>query len=107
MRKVLYILGQLSDEDIYWMTRTGIRRRLVAGDQLILEGQPISAMYILIEGNLEVTNKGIGVLAKLGIGEIVGEMSFIDAAPPSATVTAVDDCLVLQLNNGLPMLRVL
>lgn len=100
MKKVLYILGQLSDEDIDWMTRSGKRRRVDAGEHLILEGQPISAMYILIEGSLEVSNKNIGVLAKLGIGEIVGEMSFIDRAPPSATVTALDNCLVLQLEKA-------
>ncbi|HEY9806580.1 MAG TPA: cyclic nucleotide-binding domain-containing protein, partial [Candidatus Obscuribacterales bacterium] len=34
---------------------------------------------------------------KLATGEIVGEMSFIDAQPPSATVKAVEGCLFLAL----------
>lgn len=34
---------------------------------------------------------------RLGSGEVVGEMSFIDARPPSATVTAVEPAVVLAV----------
>src|SRR4029077_17523029 len=35
----------------------------------------------------------------LEVGEIVGEISFVDSAPPSATVTAVSDGFVLFLDK--------
>ncbi len=99
MKKVLYIMGQLADEDIEWMTRAGTRRQLTAGDQLIRQGEAASAMFIVIRGLLKVSVTDLGTLATLSVGEMVGEMSFLDSAPPSATVTAIDACLVLQLSK--------
>jgi CRP-like cAMP-binding protein len=40
-------------------------------------------------------------LARLTSGEIVGEMSFVDANPPSATVAALDRGVVLALPRAL------
>ena len=41
----------------------------------------------------------MGEIARLGVGEIVGEMSFVNSAPPSATVRAVGDGLALFLDK--------
>jgi CRP/FNR family transcriptional regulator, cyclic AMP receptor protein len=49
-----------------------------------------------------VTAQAAGEIARLGVGEIVGEMSFVDSAPPSATVTAVGECLALFLDKESP-----
>jgi CRP/FNR family transcriptional regulator, cyclic AMP receptor protein len=46
-----------------------------------------------------VTEHTAGEIAWLGVGEVVGEMSFLDAAPPSATVTALGDGLALFLDK--------
>ena len=66
---------------------------------LIREGQPIAAVYILLNGTVEVTGSGLGGAKpiRLGCGEVVGEMSFIESRPPSATVTAVEDSVVLSI----------
>jgi CRP/FNR family cyclic AMP-dependent transcriptional regulator len=99
MKKVLYILGQLSDTDADWMTRTGHRETVSAGAVLIRQGHPIDHLYIVLDGNLSVTDARLGnrELARLGAGEMVGEMSFVDAAPPNATVTAVQNSVVLAI----------
>ena len=44
MRKVLYIFGLLTDADIDWMARVGIRRRLKDGEILIEQGKPIGSI---------------------------------------------------------------
>jgi len=97
MRKVLYILGHLDDRDVDWIAHSGIIRRVAAGHRLITEGMPISSLYILVEGRLSVTVASVGQIASLGAGEVVGEMSFVDAAPPSASVEALEDCVVVEL----------
>jgi len=98
MRKALYLLGQLSDTDIEWMIREGARQRIPAGSVLIREGQPIDALYIILDGSVEVSGTGVaGTAIRLGCGEVVGEMSFIDARPPSATVTAAEGLVVLGI----------
>ncbi len=99
MRKVLYILGQLSDEDIEWLVANGRREAVSPGATLIQEGTPVAAVYIILDGLLAVLAGGAAEteVARLGAGEIVGEMSFVDARPPSASVRALRDSLVLAV----------
>ncbi|NVO17766.1 MAG: cyclic nucleotide-binding domain-containing protein [Rhodoplanes sp.] len=99
MRKVLYLFGVLTDADIEWMARTGARRRLVDGQVLIREGQDVDALVLLLEGELLVTAEDFGQIARLGVGEIVGEVSLVDSAPASATVTARGDGQALFLDR--------
>jgi CRP-like cAMP-binding protein len=99
MRKVLYIFGLLTDADIAWIARTGTRRRVDNGEVLIREGLPVESVIILLQGEFVVTAQAVGEIARLGAGEIVGEMSFVDSAPPSATIVAVSDGLALFLDK--------
>ena len=99
MRKVLYIFGQLSDEDIEWMSRAGRRQRTLDGQVLLREGEQVSHLFIMLEGVVTVAVSGLGVVAELGSGEVIGEMSFVDSAPAAATVTAVGGGTVLALDK--------
>jgi CRP/FNR family transcriptional regulator, cyclic AMP receptor protein len=103
MEKVLFILSELDDDDIDWVLETGKRKELPIGTVLIQQGQPIDAVYILLEGQLSVTTTGAQgrEIATLFTGEVVGEMSFIDTRPPSATVTAKTAAIVLCLPRSL------
>jgi CRP-like cAMP-binding protein len=101
VRKVLYILGRLEDEDIDWFVENGERRRAKPGTVLITEGKPVDVMHIVLEGHLQVTARhSPAPIATLGAGEVVGELSFLDARPPSATVTAEDDVTVLAVKRA-------
>ncbi|MBR9972543.1 cyclic nucleotide-binding domain-containing protein [Magnetospirillum sulfuroxidans] len=101
MRKVLYILGQLDDMDVDWLARQGRKRQIPAGEVLVREGMPCSSVFILLEGGVEVTIQGLGCVANLASGEMIGELSFVDSAPPSATVTAQTACVVLDVDKTL------
>ncbi|MGH2394516.1 MAG: cyclic nucleotide-binding domain-containing protein [Candidatus Limnocylindria bacterium] len=105
MRKVLYILGQLDDADVEWLAEAGHRERVADGQALIREGQKIDAVYIVLEGAVTVDVAGLGQIARLGSGEIVGEISFVDTRPPSATVTALGDAQVLRLEREVLLAR--
>jgi CRP/FNR family transcriptional regulator, cyclic AMP receptor protein len=99
MKKVLFILGELTDDDIDWMISIGKREEIAADTILIGEGQAIDTLYILLDGVLKVytTAAGDKEIATLTSGEVVGEMSFVDSRPPSATVRAVESSLVLAI----------
>ena len=99
MRKVLYIFGLLSDADVEWMAQTGIRRRLSDGDVIIREGESTDSLIFLLEGELLATTRRLGQIARMGVGEVVGEMSLVDSALPSATITASGNGLALCLNK--------
>jgi CRP/FNR family transcriptional regulator, cyclic AMP receptor protein len=99
MRKVLYIFGLLSDADVEWMAQAGLRRRLSDGDVVIREGESADSLIFLLEGELLVTTRRLGQIARLGVGEVVGEISLVDSAPPSATITASGNGMALFLDK--------
>src|SRR4051794_25898172 len=103
MRKVLYIFGLLTDADVEWMARNGMRRRVRDGEVVIRQGENVQWLILLLEGEFSVAAEGFGEVAIMGVGEIVGEISLVDSAPPSATVTALGDCTALFLDRSTLM----
>jgi bacteriocin-type transport-associated protein len=103
MRKVLFILSELADADLDWMVENGTRQTVPGGTVLIREGQPIDVLYVLLDGHLSVTLAALGgkEVATLRSGEILGELSFLDARPPSASVIARDEVTVLSFPRAL------
>jgi CRP/FNR family transcriptional regulator, cyclic AMP receptor protein len=97
MRKALYILADLHDEDIIWMARNAAVRRLASGDTLISAGIAVTHLYFVIEGTLEVIVGADTRVAELGLGDVVGEMSFVEKRLPSASVRALSDAQVIAI----------
>ena len=54
MRKVLFLFGQLSDDDVEWVTGAGTKRFLPRGEVLIRQGVPVESVFIVLEGRLAV-----------------------------------------------------
>lgn len=101
MRKALYFMGALNDLDIQWMAENGAKRFVQAGTRLVTEGLPIDSLYIVLEGGLAVEVKGHRApIADLKSGEMVGEISFIDARPPLASITASQNTHVLEISRA-------
>jgi CRP/FNR family cyclic AMP-dependent transcriptional regulator len=105
MRKVLFIFGVLNDSDIDWMARAGSRRTIGKQEVLIHEGVPIDAVVLLLQGRMGVNVSGAGEIAQIAAGDFIGEMSLVDSVPPSATVTAKVDCVVLFLDKQVLLRR--
>ena len=68
-------------------------KAVVAGQKLITEGDKTKDVYLITRGEVEVRShvaNGEVVLAKLGAGQIVGEVSAAMGVPRTSTVTALD-----------------
>jgi CRP/FNR family transcriptional regulator, cyclic AMP receptor protein len=103
LRKVLFILGQLTDSDVDRLGKLGNVEDVEAGAELIRQGDHIEKLYIVLSGSFTVTQesgKKTAELALLRTGEIIGEMSFVDAAPTAATVIAAEPSSVLAIPRG-------
>jgi CRP/FNR family cyclic AMP-dependent transcriptional regulator len=100
MRKALYVMGILDDEDVEWIASRGRNLGVRKDEILIREGEPVDALFILLDGSLNVSAGGAKV-ATLHSGEIVGEISFVDSLPPSATVTAAQFSHVLAIPRAM------
>ena len=101
MRKALFFLGILNDSDLDWMIAQGTKKEVAAGSVLIHEGRPLDSMFIILDGRFGVSTLAVAGkdIASLMCGEIVGEMSFLDSRPPSASVRALEKCCVLAISR--------
>lgn len=97
MRKVLYLFGQLNDSDLDWLIARGAKQRVSPGETLIEKGKNIDALYILLDGILEVSGLPNEKRVRLNSGEVVGEISLLDSRPPTATITAVSAAELLRV----------
>ncbi|MBN1565202.1 MAG: cyclic nucleotide-binding domain-containing protein [Anaerolineae bacterium] len=104
MRRALYVLGQLSDEHIEWLIAKGKRARAPAGHVLITEGAANEFVYIVLDGTLGIYVNANGremKVAERGAGDILGEMSFIEDLPASATVKAERESILFTMPKTL------
>jgi CRP/FNR family cyclic AMP-dependent transcriptional regulator len=96
MRKALYFLGILDDSDAIWLATSGKARSISAGTVIIQQGVPLDSVFIVLDGQLQVYSGSVEI-ARLLAGEIVGEISFVDSRPPSASVKTAVDSQVLAV----------
>ena len=75
---------------------------VVAGAQLLREGEHARSMFIVREGELQILKSGRGgteyKLAVLKTGDVVGEMALIDIQPRSATARAIGQATLYVLD---------
>ncbi len=62
-------------------------KALADGEAVFREGEAADAMYVVLEGEVDVLYDG-RVIETVGPGGIVGEMALIENAPRSATAVA-------------------
>ncbi|HTR57542.1 MAG TPA: cyclic nucleotide-binding domain-containing protein [Casimicrobiaceae bacterium] len=80
-------------------------RQLGAGEILFRAGDPGDALYIVARGRVAVLQAPQGAtsgereIAQLGEGKAFGEMALLSGAPRSATVRAVTDAELLQIDK--------
>jgi CRP-like cAMP-binding protein len=81
----------LDDEQRRLLSDHSTARAFAAGDVILEEGAPASALHLVGSGSVAVEKAHLGgriALAELGPGDLVGEVSFLDGSPTSASVVA-------------------
>jgi CRP/FNR family cyclic AMP-dependent transcriptional regulator len=68
------------------------------GQYVFKAGDPGEAMYIVIEGEVEILDGSI-LLETSGQGSIVGELALIDDEPRSATAVAKTECKLVVVDR--------
>ncbi len=61
------------------------------GEKLLHRGRQTKFVYLLAQGKANVESLSQATIATIGPGEIAGEMSFLESAPASASVSAAED----------------
>ena len=91
----------LDDKELTILAGHAHEHRLEKGETLIAEDRPGHSMFVIVDGEFEVTVSGEpDPVAKLGKGAIVGEMSLLTGSPRNATVTAASKGEVVEVDKA-------
>jgi len=110
------VFEELSRREIQNIARIAYQRHYGVGEVIIHEGQNAAGMYIMVDGQAEVTkvleDGTILHLTTLENSELFGDVGLLDSSPRTATVKATRDSSVigffrpelLELMNSNPRL---
>jgi CRP/FNR family cyclic AMP-dependent transcriptional regulator len=90
------LLSRLALAQIERVAACGELETFEAGEVIVAEGGLGDALYLVLTGQVQVS-KNAHPLATLPPGEFFGEMSLVEPAPRSATVTAVETSFLFRL----------
>lgn len=100
--KAMPLLADLPHSEVERLASRAKVEHYVIGEELIKEGTSGSMAYFVVSGTCDVRRKRGSQqrrVATMGPGDFFGELSIIDPAPRTATVTAAEDVTVLVLSG--------
>lgn len=97
------LFAALSEDDARALRSTMATTRIDRGETLFKEGEQGDRLYILTTGKMKLGRTSPdgreNLVAVLGPGEMLGELSLFDPGPRSATATAVAQCELISLGH--------
>ncbi len=112
--KAVPMLRDLDEEELRQFLKIARRTRFPRGSAILTEGQTGETMYIIEEGTVEISKTLVlikgqesardrdKVLTKLSAENhaIFGEVALFEQSQRTATVTALTDCLLLEISKA-------
>jgi len=90
--------------DIASIAKLGGARKYNIDETIFYAGDSGHEMFIILKGKVGVLINSIDgfpiKVAELGPGDFFGEMSLLEGMPRSATVEALEDCIVMVINEN-------
>src|SRR5918997_2052491 len=102
LRRVPLFAG-LSEEDLERLYQMAETVSVPAGQLVLQEGDPGDALYVILDGELEITKRQGGqdiLLAVSRAGEFLGEMSLLEQRPRSASVRTLQESRLLVISQA-------
>ncbi len=93
----------LTSDDERLLAEHAEAQRFERNERILEEGAHRAALFVIVSGGARVERAhfGRGVsYARLGPGDVFGEVSFLDAAPASASIIADDDLVEIAVVDG-------
>lgn len=79
-------------------------KKFAKGDTIAREGEPGKELYILLQGRVAIYKGSIKLTEFDQKGVIIGEISVILGKKRTATIRAMDDCLMLPIPGDMDFL---
>jgi CRP/FNR family transcriptional regulator, cyclic AMP receptor protein len=94
------VFRHFSDPQLVQLAQTGKRESFRHAQVLSREGVDERDIFVVLEGKLHACRRtpiGTQVLSGIGVGDIAGEISFLDHKPRSSTLIGVEAGLTLRI----------
>jgi CRP/FNR family cyclic AMP-dependent transcriptional regulator len=108
----IFLFQDLEEDELHQVLRNTTSQEFSAGAVIVQEGEPGDSMFIMCQGEVQITKQLTLMLEedtpkervmtrlKAADGVSFGEMALLENEVRSATVTALSDCLLLELRRG-------
>jgi CRP-like cAMP-binding protein len=96
--KSIDLFSQIPGEDLAQVALISTEEQKDLGEEIFAEGESGDALFLVIDGRVRVHRQD-RMIAELGERECFGEMALLDAAPRSATVTALAETNLLKITR--------
>ncbi len=97
------LFRQLAPDRLEWLSHHLHRRIFPAGSNLAMTEQPGEVVYIILDGTIKIYNQNLDgtevILAILGAGDTVGEMSLVDSVGRSANIVTQEKSTLLWMDR--------
>ncbi len=93
----VFFFRELTPDELLGIMAISRREQYSMGQKVFEAGAPGDSFYIVKRGSVMVKNGPI-VLATLGVGDTIGEMTFVDRGERSATVAAIEETELLRIS---------
>jgi MFS family permease len=97
--QAIAMFGPLSPVILDALARGLVPVRFAAGDVVVREGDESDRFYVIESGNVRVTATDGHLLREEGPGDYFGEIGLLRDVPRTATITAIDDVVLLALSR--------
>ena len=97
------LLADLSEEDLEQLYQMAEAVTIPAGELVLREGDPGDSLFIVLDGELEVTKRHGSqevLLAVYKAGQFFGEMALLEQAPRSASVRTLRESRLLVISQA-------
>lgn len=98
------VFSGLTQQELLILLEAAEKCTFDAGETIVREGSSGAFLYVIIDGRVSVlksvNGKGGTELAKLSAGDTFGEISLVDQGLRSASVVALEPCVMLRLTEA-------
>lgn len=90
----------LTDDQVKAVLALATEKTFEGGDTLVRQFDKNSDMMLVVRGKVCIKTFSGEVIAEMGPGSVIGEVSLVDEAPRSATVIAIGQTVASILNSA-------
>lgn len=94
------LFANLTDDQIKAVSAIANEKTFEGGDTLVRQFDKNTDVLLVIRGKVCIKTFSGEIIAELGPGGVVGEVSLVDEAPRSATVIAIGQTTTAVLESG-------